>query len=194
MREALELLVERDGARVRLCSPEVGVLCASFERGALLAPGAVVGALATLGVRRALVVPAGVEGRVASEPPERRHHPLGYRELVLELEELRGAAAAPAASAAGTPLAAQERLIVRATSSGRFWHRSAPGEPPLAAVGTLVRDGSAVGLLEVMKTFGPVTYRATGGLPATARVVQVLAADGADVRRGDALLCVEAVA
>ncbi len=193
MHDAQELRVERDGTRVRLLSPDVGLYTSALERGALVASGTVVGSLTQLGVRRRLVVPDGVEGRVASEAPERTHHPLGYGDLVIELEEIRGAtrgSATPAMNAGAQP---EGRLVLRATTSGRFWHRPAPGEPAFVAVGALVKDGSPVGLLEVMKTFSHANYRAQNGLPKEARVLALLAGDGVDVRRGDALLAVEAV-
>ncbi|MCY2961288.1 MAG: hypothetical protein NTY35_14090 [Planctomycetota bacterium] len=193
MHDALELRVESVGARVRLLAPDVGFYTSALEPGGLVAGGTVVGVLTQLGVRRRLVVPDGVEGRVVSEVPERAHHPVGYGDLVIELEELRGAtrgAGAPGAAASAT---ADGRLVVRATTSGRFWHRPTPAEPAFVSPGALVKDGSPIGLLEVMKTFSHATYRAQNGLPREARVLAVLAADGADVRRGDALLAVEAV-
>lgn len=191
MRERLELRMERDGVRVKLRAPEVGVYTSNLERGAIVSPGTIVGVLTQLGVRRALVVPDGVEGRVATEAPERAHHPLGFGDVVLEVEEIRGTSSTTAATTS-TATATTGGLVVRATTSGRFWHKPAPSEPVFVTAGALVRDGAPIGLLEVMKTFGHVTYRATGGLPAVARVVAVLAADGADVRRGDPLLAVEA--
>jgi acetyl-CoA carboxylase biotin carboxyl carrier protein len=193
MHDAHELRVERDGTRVRLLSPDVGLYTSAHERGALVASGTVVGSLTRLGVRRSLVVPDGVEGRVASEVPERAHHPLGYGDLVIELEEIRGASRGVTTPTAAAAASADGRLVLRATTSGRFWHRPAPGEPAFVAIGTLVKDGSPVGLLEVMKTFSHANYRAQHGLPREARVLAMLAADGADVRRGDALLAVEAV-
>ena len=193
MHDALELRVERDGTRVRLLSPDVGLYTSALEHGALVAGGAVVGSLTQLGVRRRLVVPDGVEGRVASEVPERAHHPLGYGDLVIELEEIRGAARDTQAPTSAANASVDGCLVLRATTSGRFWHRPAPGEPAFVTAGALVKDGSPVGLLEVMKTFSHATYRAQNGLPKEARVLIVLASDGADVRRGDALLAVEAV-
>ncbi len=192
MRERLLLRAERDGARVKLRAPDVGVYTSMLERGSLVHPGTVIGVLTQLGVRRALVVPAGVEGRIATEAPDRAHHPLGFGDVVLEVEEIRGASA----TVALVPIAASAAsggLCLRAATSGRFWHKPAPNEPVFVTTGSIVRDGSPIGLLEVMKTFGHVTYRASGGLPAEARVVAVLALDGADVRRGDPLLAVEAV-
>lgn len=193
MPEALELRVEREGGRLRLLSPDVGLYTAALERGALVGAGTVAGVLVQLGVRRRLVVPAGVEGRVASDPPERVHHPLGYGDLVVELEALRDGSVGEPATAARASKQDDGRLVLRATTSGRFWHRPAPGEPAFVQAGSLVKDGAPVGLLEVMKTFSHATYRAQGGLPAVARVVALLASDGADVRRGDALVAVESV-
>jgi hypothetical protein len=42
-----------------------------------------------------------------------------------------------------------------------------------------------------MKTFSTVPYRASKGLPARARVVRWLAADGGDVQKGDPILGLE---
>ncbi len=193
MQPPLELRVVREGARVRLIAPDVGIYTATHAEHGLVAEGAVLGVLSQLGVRRYLVVPAGVEGRIASAAPERTHQPLGYGDVVAEVEELRADAASPIAARSAPKVATDGRLVLRATTSGRFWHRPTPAEPAFVAAGAIVRDGSPVGLLEVMKTFSHATYRAANGLPDTARVLEVLVSDGADVRRGDALLSVEAV-
>jgi biotin carboxyl carrier protein len=193
MHDPLELRVEREGARVRLLAPDVGIYTATHAAGALVAGGAVVGTLTQLGVRRALVVPAGVEGRIASAAPERTHHPLGYGDVVIEVEELRAGSRGAQAPSASNTAVADGRLVVRASTSGRFWHRPTPAEPAFVAAGAIVRDGSPFGMLEVMKTFSHATYRATNGLPAEARVVALLVGDGADVRRGDPLIAVEPV-
>jgi len=59
--------------------------------------------------------------------------------------------------------------------------------------GDEVEIGRAIGLIEVMKTFTLVHYQTRGGLPARARVVRVLAADGAEVAEKTALLELEAI-
>ncbi len=43
-----------------------------------------------------------------------------------------------------------------------------------------------------MKTFSTVPYRPAAGLPDRARVVRWVAADGADVQKGDPILELEA--
>lgn len=199
MRDPLELHVDRaldrdsdrGGAYVRLLAPDVGVYTATHAEHALVTGGTQIGTLTQLGVRRTLVVPLGVEGRITSAAPERTHQPLGYGDVVVELEELRAGVAQSNAPLAKSDAASAGRLVLRATTSGRFWHRPTPADPAFVAVGATVKDGTPIGLLEVMKTFSHATYRAGGGLPDVARVTALLVGDGADVRRGDPLIAVE---
>jgi biotin carboxyl carrier protein len=188
---ALELLLERRGERLLLLAPRVGTFTGARGTGVVLVPGETAGMLLVLGVPHALVVPPGAEGRIASRRPERVHEPVGWGTTLYELEPLR--ADAPK-SVARQPAAAEERgLFVRSPQAGRFWHRAAPGDPPLAAPGERLADGQSVGLIEVMKTFTHVPYRAADGLPAAGRVVRVLVQDGAEVGAGAPLFEVEAV-
>jgi len=82
-------------------------------------------------------------------------------------------------------------LVFRAPQTGRFWLRTAPAEPALVAVGQVIEPGAALGLIEVMKTFTILQYAATAQLPARARVVRILARDGAEVAERDALIELE---
>lgn len=188
-RELLPLLSEpgADG-RVRLVAPAVGYLTCMLQRGAALAPDQRAGVLLRLGREATLVVPEGAHGIVVSARPERVHAPVGYGDLVLELDPsgvVVAGAHADAAHATGVG------PVVRATQSGRFYRRVAPSQPPFVDVGALLEAGTPLGLIEVMKTFSHVVHRPTGGLPARARVTRVLAQDGADLEVGTPLLEVE---
>ena len=188
---ALELNVSRAEGRVRLLSPGVGLFTDAVPRGTVLVAGQRAGFLITLGRAAPLVVPAGVSGAVSSERPEAVHAAVGFGAVLYELESL--AALEAGAAAAGPGDAAAGGLVFPAPQAGRFWHRSAPGEPALIAVGQVVEPGGAVGLIEVMKTFTQVAYRPdpARGLPARARVVRLLAGDGAEIARGAPLFEVE---
>ncbi len=185
---AIELSVERDGERTLLRAPEVGWFTCAVQRGRLLVPGEEVGRIETLSVSRALVVPAGVSGRVTNDPPERVHEPTEYGAILYELEALSEEASAIEAVSASVEVS---ELVVRAPHTGRFWHRSAPNEPSMASEGDVLVEGAPVGLIEVMKTFTLVPYRALNGLPERARVKRVLVDDGSETEEGDALLEVE---
>ncbi len=191
MHAPLALIVEAGQAGTRLVSPEVGTFTGALPRGTPVVPGAPAGVLVQLGVRRRLVIPDGVAGSIANDPFERVHQPVGYGDLVYEVEPERARTAAGARKPAARSADAAAGLVLRARTSGRFWARPTPAEPPFVSPGAVVRDGQPVGLIEVMKTFGHAVYRAGDGLPPVARVVAVLVADGADVRQGDPLLSVE---
>jgi acetyl-CoA carboxylase biotin carboxyl carrier protein len=184
-----ELIAEVEGERVRLLSPGVGLFSAAVPAGRVLVPGEEAGVLRTLDVSAHLIVPAGVGGRVVSEPPRRVHQPVDYGTCLYELTVV-GDSLVPEPTEAEKLVA--DGLVVVAPHAGRFWHSPAPGEPPFAAVGKELAEGSAVGVLEVMNTFNNVSYRAVGGLPPRARIAEVLVGDGDEVDEGQPLLAVEA--
>jgi biotin carboxyl carrier protein len=189
--EQIELRLDRAADGLRLLAPDVGYYTRAVDEGRVLVPGDVAGWLLTLGRARVLTVPAGVTGVVRSRRPERVHHPVGHGDVLVELAPLEEAGAELAHDLAEAAAEQAGSLVFRASTAGRFWHRPAPTEPPLVSVGDEVEEGTAIGLVEVMKTFAQVLYRPSGGLPARARVVRVTAEDGADVNEGDALLELE---
>jgi acetyl-CoA carboxylase biotin carboxyl carrier protein len=150
----------------------------------VLVAGEDAGEIGTLGVHIRLVVPADSGGRIVSNPPDRTRAPVAYADVLYELA-LDVTPAVASAPAEHSPADAEG--VLRSPQSGRFYHRPAPGEPAFAAEGAIVADGNPIGLIEVMKTFSHVPYRAGGGLPARARFVRYVARDGGDVRAGDAL-------
>jgi biotin carboxyl carrier protein len=186
----LELLVVHDGGKTCLASPEVGHFTNALARGAVVAAGESAGVLVALGRSFELVVPEGALGMVANDPPDLVRKPVGYRDVLYRLAPIAGSAESathkPAAAAAGT-----NELVMRAPQSGRFYHRPAPAEPPFVTQGGIVADGQPVGMIEVMKTFSHVLYRASGSLPKRARLRRWIANDGADVKAGDVLFEVE---
>lgn len=190
MERRLELELGEDGGHAVLRSPEVGAFTNALPRGAIVAPGETAGAIVALGRAFALVVPEGARGEVVSDPPERVHHPVGFGDVLYRLAPVTSGGGAARASTARNDRAT-EGLVLRSPQSGRFYHRPAPSEPPFVTVGGTLAEGAPVGMIEVMKTFSHVPYRAVGGLPPRARVVRVIARDGADVRTGDPLIEVE---
>ena len=189
MENSLELLVQSAEGRTHLLSPSVGLFTRARRRGELLRAGAEAGVLLTLGRPTRLVVPAGLEGRVLSELPERVCAPVGYRSVLYELAPI--AAAEPAIPPDERAREHGSALLFRATQSGRFYHRPTPDAPPFIAQGSIVADGDPIGLVEVMKTFAHLTYRATSGLPKRARILRILVSDGAEIAEGDPLLELE---
>lgn len=185
----LPLIVERVGERVVLRAPEVGLVSGQLARGAALAAGQVAGTLTTLGRSVQLVVPEDVQGAIVSDAFELARQPVGYGDALYELAPLATSGAAHAKTS--STRAADASLVFRSPQSGRFWHASTPGATPLARAGDTLREGQPLGLIEVMKTFSHVAYKPSSALPNPARIVRVLAKDGADVRAGDPLVELE---
>lgn len=171
------------GDNVVVRAPGVGEWQPAFRAGQLVRAGDVVGWLHVLGVASAVRAPDGATGIVVHDA----RGPVGYGDRLYVLDPAAGIEAAHAdAGAAGA--AAAGGPVFCAPTSGRFYSRSAPGKPPFVAAGDVVRDGQTVCMLEVMKTFNRVVYEGPD-----ARVVEVVAADEADVDAGAVLLRLEAL-
>lgn len=186
----LELLLVEEAGTPCLASPEVGHFTCSLSRGAVVAPGESAGVLVALGKSFELMVPAGALGMVANDPPDLIRKPVGYRDVIYRLAPVDGIVKSPSKTSASAAASTNE-LVMRAPQSGRFYHRPAPAEPPFVTAGSVVADAQPIGMIEVMKTFSHVLYRASGTLPKRARLTRWIAADGADVKSGDALFELE---
>lgn len=176
-----------DGSGWRVLSPSVGMYAQAPREGSAFRAGEDCGCLIVLDRVHRLQLPTGVAGFIASPPPERKHQPVGYGDLLFELRR--------ASDAEGFGVNAEEAeqdsslgLVVRAPQAGRFYRRSSPDSPVFAEAGDTVQVGRTLGLLEVMKTFNPVKYTATGSLPQSAQIVRYLVDDASDVEEGQALL------
>ncbi|MEM8712074.1 MAG: biotin/lipoyl-containing protein [Planctomycetota bacterium] len=183
--------VPGEDGRLLLRSPDVGTFASAHPRGAALAPGMVAGVLHQLGKSFELVVPEGAGGAVVSDPPRLTMAPVGFGATLYELDPAGVAAADGAMGAAGASASDGSGLVVKAGQSGRVWHSPAPGEAPFVSAGDTVDDGAALCLIEVMKTFSTVPYRAENGLPARGKVVRWVVEDGGDVEAGMPLLEIE---
>jgi acetyl-CoA carboxylase biotin carboxyl carrier protein len=188
MQDTIDLILRKQADVTELRAPEVGLFTCALASGALLGPGQLAGVILTAGRSIELRVPAGVHGRIANAPRPRTQAPVGYGDVLYELQPVDGAVADELADQAA---ADESGLILKATQSGRFYHRPAPDEPAYASPGDELVDGQAIGLLEIMKTFSQVAYGSAAGLPGRAILVRFLAEDGGEIREGDGLIEVE---
>jgi acetyl-CoA carboxylase biotin carboxyl carrier protein len=180
-----------DGEIVHLTSPSVGWFTSAVPRGNALAAGEVAGVLITLGRASQLIVPDDVAGVVSSNPPERVHAPVGYGTVLYELAPRAAGAAANAVKLESHAPTASGALVFRSPHTGRFWHRASPADRAFVTAGQVIESGATIGLIEVMKTFATVQYAAGPHLPPRARVLRILATDGAEVAERDPLLELE---
>lgn len=181
-------LLERTGDEgATLCAPTVGIWRVAVGVGDAMPAGRVLGTLEVLGRRIALAVPPGVRG-VARPIGGTGPRPVEYGEALIEVGEAVGLE--DVEDTAATAAATEGGFAVRAPIDGIFYRRPSPDQPNFLEVGATVTAGTTVGLLEVMKTFHPVTYGGPG-LPDPARVVAVPAKDQQELASGDVLIVVE---
>nr|HEX4312526.1 biotin/lipoyl-containing protein [Kofleriaceae bacterium] len=167
-----------------LTSPAPGRFRPAIGQGDLVHGGAVVGELDVLGRVSRVVAPDGARGVVTAIADG----PVDFGTALVRFDPNAAMGAGEAAHGAAQTAAAAQTTgrVFRAPTSGRLYTRPGPGKDAFVAIGSELRAGSTVCLLEVMKTFHRVTY---SGEPA--RVAALLVADGADVNAGDPLLSLE---
>lgn len=76
-------------------------------------------------------------------------------------------------------------LTIRAGMAGTFYRSPSPGAPPFVEIGSLVREGEQLGIVEAMKMLNPVEAEHDG------IVVAIHIADGSSVEPGTSLFDVE---
>ena len=188
MRGALEVLVEREDAIVRVLCPALGVWRHSFDVGQLLGAAASLGELLVLGRPTALLLPASIAGTVTEVGGGdlRAELPRGFRDILLVLDvsvAVAGGDPAMATTDGESPAAVRG---FRAPTSGRFYSRPEPSKPPFVTVGDEILEGQPICMLEVMKTFSRVRYE---GPPAVVKAIKP--DDGDDLESGDLILELE---
>lgn len=187
----LEATAHRLDGTIELRSPAVGLWRGRPPKGTLVVPGEEIGELEILGVLHRVLAPKDAAGVVTTDAatPRPGEVALAWGDTMLELDP-EGASAAgeeAVAAARGNVTASPDGIVFPSPLSGRFYARPAPDKPPFVSPGDTVQTGQTVALLEVMKTFNRITYGGTG-LPDSAKILQVVPADGDDIDAGDPLL------
>ena len=98
--------------------------------------------------------------------------------------------AAPAVAAAAAPVAAAEpaRNLAKAVTApmvGTAYLAPAPGSRPFVEVGSIVKEGQTLLIIEAMKTMNQIPA------PRSGKVVEILIEDGRPVEYGEPLVVVE---
>jgi acetyl-CoA carboxylase biotin carboxyl carrier protein len=185
---AIPLLLGTDAhAGTLLRAPKLGLWSDHPENGALVEPGSSAGTLTQLGRRFVLVIPDGVSGRVAIEGRSQDALPVEYGELLFRVTASESRQEGARAVEPTGSRVAKGALEIVSPTDGVFYRAAALGAKPYVVIGERVATGRSVGLIEVMKTFNPIAYGGAG-FPDEAEVVEILAADGQEVRAGQALV------
>ena len=95
------------------------------------------------------------------------------------------ASAAPVAVAAPAPAAAETGHTVKSPMVGTFYRSSSPGSSPFVEVGTAVKEGETLCIIEAMKILNEIESDKTG------TVTRILSDNGQAVEYGQPLFVIE---
>jgi acetyl-CoA carboxylase biotin carboxyl carrier protein len=193
MKESVLVVRCRAGAgdRLEVLSPDVGWWSDHPRDGSLVGPSGAAGRLTSLHHRFTLVLPESASGQAAVSS-SRRAIAVGSGQVLFEVAPLQGVTGvagrsrAAGADPVGPGVAAH---AVVAPTDGFFYRGPSPGAPPFVGIGTRVRAGEPVGLVEVMKTFNHILYGGPG-LPEHAEVAEIRVGDAEEVHAGQILVVV----
>jgi len=181
------LIIRNDNGTTSLACPGPGQVSLWRRPGEAVTAGSAFGVIVRDELCFRLVVPEGASGVIRALHASDRWNSCEHGQPLATLgpwsDEL--ASASPEAADA-----ADEGVLVRSPTHGTFYRRPSPEAPPFVEPGQLVRPGQTVGLVEVMKCFSPIAFEPPEGV-GTARVVEMLADDGAEVRSGQPLIRLE---
>lgn len=199
---------EGGSGSILLLSPAVGVLRGIPSPGHLFGPGESIGSLTILDRAHPLLIPEGVAGLVTEVhvPGSGADAlPVGYGQSLVTLapldaaaagegvrealERARAGAGATGSAGAGDTAIPEGCHGVPCPADGVFYRKPRPTDPPYVEVGSRVRNGQRLALIEAMKAFSAISYGAPG-LPAEAEIVEIRAEDSTEVRHGQILFVV----
>ena len=178
---------DSDGSTVVRC-PAVGWWTGIPALGAMMGPGSRIGTLERLGKRYALELPPSGSGQITGGLPGGRAVALEYGQVLFRLAPS-GAPAGPdqqaaAVNSGGLP---QGAWAVAAPTEGVFYRGPAPGAEAFVEIGSRVRRGQTIGLVEVMKTFNQIIFDDPLA-PQEVEVLEIRARDGEEVCAGEVLV------
>jgi acetyl-CoA carboxylase biotin carboxyl carrier protein len=172
MKELIELVaghrlggveVERSGFRFKVDGFRAAGAPAAAGAGAAATDGALAGALPSLQAPGApgLAAAAGADGALGSLPPAAAVPPQGLPvhagELVASALPGAAGAASPASAALPSRAAAdQQAHILNSPIVGTFYRAPAPEAPPFVEVGSRVRTGQVLCIIEAMKLMNEI--------------------------------------
>jgi acetyl-CoA carboxylase biotin carboxyl carrier protein len=148
--------------------------------------------LRALGRRNVVLLPRGVQGRVAERLVGGRNVPVEYNQPLLRLRAGLEVAEAERerASDAGAARGEGDLIAVPSPSDGIFYRRAGPDSPCYVEVGGSVGRGTVLGLVEVMKSFNQILYGGPG-LPERGTVASIEVEDAREVKFGEPLFLIK---
>lgn len=168
-------LLKQNNDPICLMSPGVGFFSPEMTDGALADANQIVGVLKCLNQRIQLRMPEGETGRLHWAHPNACRQPVAYGEVLATLTPW----AASETKGAKSKQKSKNQSTFDAPMEGLFYTKPEPAAAPFVKTGQTLNKGDQVGLIEVMKTFYPITYE--GDTPQKVTAIKVKNAQPVDI-------------
>jgi acetyl-CoA carboxylase biotin carboxyl carrier protein len=178
--KTLEAICEKSQKGVAVKSPAVGYISHLPSSNQIIA-GAPAGRLQVLGTTYLLTLPPHAQGRVEGVEMERRIRPVAYEEALFTLAPIEAQEFKESKESTTSHTSQGGKIIVVSPTDGIFYRRPSPDAPYYVEVGSIVKSGQALGLVEVMKCFNQITFSGAN-FPAEAKVLEICVADAVEVK------------
>ena len=178
-------------------SPGVGLFDMPPAVGTFLLPGSYVGYLTIMRRYFHLLMPEGHHGVVTHLHVENRKQRVEYGQALFTVSsEAEAGLTTEFKMIEGETATAEEGIPegmfgIRSPTDGIFYRRANPLSPSYAEEGVVVKQGTTLGLVEVMKCFNRILYPGEPEFPARAKIVKIAVEDSAEVKHGLLLFIVE---
>ncbi len=186
---------DRDG-HFDILSPGVGLYDMPPAPGTYVTPGSFVGYLTVMRRYYHLLIPEGHHGVVTHVHVDSRKQRVEYGQILFTVSPRAETGLVEEFKASGTEKAADQDLpegafALLSPTDGIFYRRPNPQSPPYVEIGSEVKQGSILALVEVMKCFNPIVYPGEPEFPAVGKIVRIVPQDATEVKHGSVLFVIE---
>ena len=176
-----------------ILSPAVGIYYSIPIKGTFLSAGSSIGKLRVFNTVYDLVLPGNVFGELIFNGEPDKVILVEYRQELFRLNPQKGLTnleekVAETKSPRGELF--EEGHQITAFTTGIFYSKPSPDEPPYVKEGETIEKGKVLGLIEVMKTFNQIIFTGTDSSD-KGQIKKILAKDSQEVKLNQPLFLIE---
>jgi len=150
---------KKNNGQIKILSPTVGIFHRIHNNGDYLCPGSYIGYLSVLKSKIRLYIPEDISGIADIDISSLRDIGIGYGDPILTIlytENISTVNNNKKDKFHNNKK--QEGIIIRSFITGIFYRKETPDSLPFVKVGSTVKRGDTLGLIEVMKSFNKIIF------------------------------------
>jgi acetyl-CoA carboxylase biotin carboxyl carrier protein len=195
--KTLEVITEFKDSRHLIQAPTVGYYSERPKHGTFLKGGAFAGKIKILNTYYDLHLPEDIHGLVGADDDENLIFPVDYGKVLFRLnpdkniedDQSEGTSDRTGGETFDVDVPESGHLV-RAFTTGIFYAKPSPDAPTFVSEGEEIEKGTAMGLIEVMKTFNHIIFQGTDKSH-KGTVKKVYVKDAQEVKLGQPLFLID---